>query len=105
MFTDRRIAGKLTLSNNCKSLTHFFFTQHGTTIISRTTDLGLGPKRGKKVALLGRGFMGSRVANKQHKNDEQSFMEFYAQSQCDDGGLIAIQQELHLDEDGLNGLD
>ncbi|KAK3017975.1 hypothetical protein RJ639_002732, partial [Escallonia herrerae] len=49
-------------SDTCKSLIHIFFAQRGTTKIPGITDLGLTPRRIKKVAILGGGLMGSGIA-------------------------------------------
>uniref|UniRef100_A0A6M2ELX9 Uncharacterized protein n=1 Tax=Populus davidiana TaxID=266767 RepID=A0A6M2ELX9_9ROSI len=49
-------------SDTCKSLIHVFFAQRGTTKVPGITDLGLVPRRVKKVAVLGGGLMGSGIA-------------------------------------------
>ncbi|KAI3459260.1 hypothetical protein Pfo_015923 [Paulownia fortunei] len=49
-------------SDTCKSLVHIFFAQRGTTKVPGVTDLGLKPRRIKKVAILGGGLMGSGIA-------------------------------------------
>ncbi|KAF3456245.1 hypothetical protein FNV43_RR00895 [Rhamnella rubrinervis] len=52
----------LLLSDTCKSLVHFFFAQRGTTKVPGVTDLGLVPRRVRKVAIIGGGLMGSGIA-------------------------------------------
>jgi enoyl-CoA hydratase/3-hydroxyacyl-CoA dehydrogenase len=49
-------------SDTCKSLVHIFFAQRGTTKVPGVTDLGLKPRKIKKVAILGGGLMGSGIA-------------------------------------------
>ncbi|KAH9683512.1 peroxisomal fatty acid beta-oxidation multifunctional protein MFP2 [Citrus sinensis] len=53
---------KLLRSETCKSLLHIFFAQRGTSKVPGVTDLGLAPRRVKKVAILGGGLMGSGIA-------------------------------------------
>ncbi|GAY35866.1 hypothetical protein CUMW_019050 [Citrus unshiu] len=53
---------KLLRSETCKSLVHIFFAQRGTSKVPGVTDLGLAPRRVKKVAILGGGLMGSGIA-------------------------------------------
>ncbi|KAH8495042.1 hypothetical protein H0E87_018285 [Populus deltoides] len=53
---------ELVRSDTCKSLIHIFFAQRGTTKVPGITDLGLVPRRVKKVAVLGGGLMGSGIA-------------------------------------------
>ncbi|XP_051152677.1 glyoxysomal fatty acid beta-oxidation multifunctional protein MFP-a [Andrographis paniculata] len=49
-------------SDTCKSLVHVFFSQRATTKVPGVTDLGLKPRKVKKVAILGGGLMGSGIA-------------------------------------------
>lgn len=49
-------------SDTCKSLVHIFFAQRGTSKVPGITDLGLVPRRVRKVAILGGGLMGSGIA-------------------------------------------
>ncbi|XP_015899895.2 peroxisomal fatty acid beta-oxidation multifunctional protein MFP2 [Ziziphus jujuba] len=49
-------------SDTCKSLVHVFFSQRGTSKVPGVTDLGLVPRRVKKVAIIGGGLMGSGIA-------------------------------------------
>ncbi|XP_060174043.1 glyoxysomal fatty acid beta-oxidation multifunctional protein MFP-a-like [Lycium barbarum] len=49
-------------SDTCKALVNVFFAQRGTTKVPGVTDLGLKPRRIKKVAILGGGLMGSGIA-------------------------------------------
>ncbi|KAF8369362.1 hypothetical protein HHK36_012379 [Tetracentron sinense] len=49
-------------SDTCKSLVNIFFAQRGTSKVPGITDLGLVPRRVKKVAILGGGLMGSGIA-------------------------------------------
>ncbi|PIA44345.1 hypothetical protein AQUCO_01700147v1 [Aquilegia coerulea] len=53
---------KLLHSDTCKSLVHIFFSQRGTTKVPGVTDLGLMPRKIKKVAIIGGGLMGSGIA-------------------------------------------
>lgn len=49
-------------SDTCKALVNVFFAQRATTKVPGVTDLGLKPRRIKKVAILGGGLMGSGIA-------------------------------------------
>lgn len=49
-------------SDTCKSLVHVFFSQRGTTKVPGVTDMGIVPRRIRKVAILGGGLMGSGIA-------------------------------------------
>ncbi|KAK7821703.1 glyoxysomal fatty acid beta-oxidation multifunctional protein mfp-a [Quercus suber] len=49
-------------SETSKSLIHIFFAQRGTSKVPGVTDIGLVPRRVKKVAILGGGLMGSGIA-------------------------------------------
>ncbi|XP_004252912.1 glyoxysomal fatty acid beta-oxidation multifunctional protein MFP-a isoform X1 [Solanum lycopersicum] len=49
-------------SDTCKALVSVFFAQRATTKVPGVTDLGLKPRRIKKVAILGGGLMGSGIA-------------------------------------------
>ncbi|OIT37053.1 PREDICTED: glyoxysomal fatty acid beta-oxidation multifunctional protein MFP-a [Nicotiana attenuata] len=49
-------------ADTCKALVNIFFAQRGTTKVPGVTDLGLVPRRIKKVAILGGGLMGSGIA-------------------------------------------
>ncbi|KAJ6989439.1 glyoxysomal fatty acid beta-oxidation multifunctional protein MFP-a-like isoform X2 [Populus alba x Populus x berolinensis] len=53
---------ELVRSDISKSLVHIFFALRGTTKVPGITDLGLVPRRVKKVAVLGGGLMGSGIA-------------------------------------------
>uniref|UniRef100_A0A803LS98 3-hydroxyacyl-CoA dehydrogenase n=1 Tax=Chenopodium quinoa TaxID=63459 RepID=A0A803LS98_CHEQI len=53
---------ELLRSDTCKSLVHIFFAQRGTSKVPGVTDLGLSPRRIKKVAVIGGGLMGSGIA-------------------------------------------
>ncbi|KAL5782268.1 hypothetical protein ACOSP7_007297 [Xanthoceras sorbifolium] len=53
---------QLIRSDTSKSLIHIFFSQRGTSKVPGVTDLGLVPRRVKKVAILGGGLMGSGIA-------------------------------------------
>ncbi|KAJ4841285.1 hypothetical protein Tsubulata_009570 [Turnera subulata] len=52
----------LVQSDTCKSLIHIFLAQRGTTKVQGVTDLGLEPRRVRKVAVLGGGLMGTGIA-------------------------------------------
>ncbi|KAF3456243.1 hypothetical protein FNV43_RR00893 [Rhamnella rubrinervis] len=49
-------------SETSKSLIHIFYAEHGTSKVTGVTDIGLVPRRVKKVAILGGGLMGSGIA-------------------------------------------
>ncbi|KAK1418990.1 hypothetical protein QVD17_28144 [Tagetes erecta] len=49
-------------SDTCKSLLHVYFAQCATTKVPGVTDLGLKPRQIKKVAIIGGGLTGSRIA-------------------------------------------
>ncbi|CAO2821994.1 unnamed protein product [Amaranthus hypochondriacus] len=53
---------ELLRSDTCKSLVHIFFAQRGTSKVPGVTDLGLSPRKIRKVAILGGGLMGSGIA-------------------------------------------
>ncbi|KAL9363732.1 hypothetical protein Peur_041605 [Populus x canadensis] len=53
---------ELVRSDISKSLVHIFFALRGTAKVPGITDLGLVPRRVKKVAVLGGGLMGSGIA-------------------------------------------
>lgn len=53
---------RLLKSEACKSLVHVFFAQRGTTKVPGVTNLGLAPRRIRKVAIVGGGLMGSGIA-------------------------------------------
>lgn len=53
---------ELLRSDTCKSLVHIFFAQRGTSKVPGVTDLGLSPRKIKKVAVIGGGLMGSGIA-------------------------------------------
>nr|CAD1840063.1 unnamed protein product [Ananas comosus var. bracteatus] len=49
-------------SQTSKSLVHFFFAQRATSKVSGITDIGLVPRKVRKVAIVGGGLMGSGIA-------------------------------------------
>lgn len=49
-------------SDTCRALVNVFFAQRATAKVPGVTDLGLKPRRIKKVAILGGGLMGSGIA-------------------------------------------
>ncbi|KAL2922931.1 Glyoxysomal fatty acid beta-oxidation multifunctional protein MFP-a, partial [Bienertia sinuspersici] len=53
---------ELLRSDTCKSLVHIFFAQRGTSKVPGVTDLGLSPRKIRKVAVIGGGLMGSGIA-------------------------------------------
>lgn len=52
----------LLASDTCKSLVHLFFARRATSKVPGITDLGLKPRKIRKVAILGGGLMGSGIA-------------------------------------------
>ncbi|XP_020583518.1 glyoxysomal fatty acid beta-oxidation multifunctional protein MFP-a [Phalaenopsis equestris] len=52
---------QLLVSDTCKCLVHVFFAQRATSKVPGITDLGLTPRKTKKVAVLGGGLMGSGI--------------------------------------------
>lgn len=53
---------ELLFSDTCKSLVNVFFALRSTSKVPGITDLGLMPRKVKKVAILGGGLMGSGIA-------------------------------------------
>ncbi|PON50536.1 Crotonase superfamily [Parasponia andersonii] len=53
---------RLVLSDTSKGLVHVFFAQRATSKVPNVTDIGLKPRRIKKVAVIGGGLMGSGIA-------------------------------------------
>ncbi|KAJ3694535.1 hypothetical protein LUZ60_010015 [Juncus effusus] len=53
---------ELVLSNTSKGLVHVFFAQRSTSKVPNVTDLGLKPRKIKKIAVIGGGLMGSGIA-------------------------------------------
>ncbi|OAY72100.1 Glyoxysomal fatty acid beta-oxidation multifunctional protein MFP-a [Ananas comosus] len=49
-------------SQTSKNLVHFFFAQRATSKVSGVTDIGLVPRKVRKVAIVGGGLMGSGIA-------------------------------------------
>ncbi|GMN50554.1 hypothetical protein TIFTF001_019698 [Ficus carica] len=52
----------LVLSATSKGLVHVFFAQRAVSKVPKVTDIGLKPRRVKKVAIIGGGLMGSGIA-------------------------------------------
>lgn len=52
---------ELLFSDTCKSLVNVFFAQRSTSKVRGVTDLGLTPRKIRKVAILGGGLMGSGI--------------------------------------------
>ncbi|KAJ0482992.1 putative isomerase, 3-hydroxyacyl-CoA dehydrogenase, Enoyl-CoA hydratase [Helianthus annuus] len=59
---ERKAFQHLLKSDTCKSLVHVFFARRGTMKVPGVTDLGLKPRQIRKVAIVGGGPMGSRIA-------------------------------------------
>ncbi|XP_073043286.1 peroxisomal fatty acid beta-oxidation multifunctional protein AIM1-like [Primulina eburnea] len=53
---------QLVKTDTSKGLVHAFFAQRATTKVPNVTDIGLTPRRIKKVAVIGGGLMGSGIA-------------------------------------------
>ncbi|CAB4288520.1 unnamed protein product [Prunus armeniaca] len=59
---EAKIFKELVLSDTSKGLVHVFFAQRATSKVPNVTDVGLKPRRVKKVAVIGGGLMGSGIA-------------------------------------------
>ncbi|KAJ0716754.1 putative isomerase, Enoyl-CoA hydratase, 3-hydroxyacyl-CoA dehydrogenase [Helianthus annuus] len=59
---ERKAFQDLLKSDTCKSLVHVFFARRGAMKVPGVTDLGLKPRQIRKVAIVGGGPMGSRIA-------------------------------------------
>ncbi|XP_015061334.1 glyoxysomal fatty acid beta-oxidation multifunctional protein MFP-a isoform X2 [Solanum pennellii] len=62
LWKEAEVFQSLLHSDTCKALVNVFFAQRATTKVPGVTDLGLKPRRIKKVAILGGGLMGSGIA-------------------------------------------
>ncbi|KAF8034350.1 hypothetical protein BT93_C0600 [Corymbia citriodora subsp. variegata] len=59
---EAKVFKELVLSETSKGLVHVFFAQRTTTKVPNVTDVGLKPRKVKKVAVIGGGLMGSGIA-------------------------------------------
>lgn len=59
---EARLFKEIVLSATARSLVHVFFAQRATSKVPKVTDVGLKPRRIKKVAVIGGGLMGSGIA-------------------------------------------
>ncbi|KAM7274781.1 hypothetical protein ACFE04_016647 [Oxalis oulophora] len=59
---EAKVFKELVLSDTAKGLVHVFFAQRTTSKVPNVTDVGLKPRRVKKVAVIGGGLMGSGIA-------------------------------------------
>lgn len=59
---EAKVFKKLVLTDTAKGLVHAFFSQRMTTKVPGVSDVGLKPRRMKKVAVIGGGLMGSGIA-------------------------------------------
>ncbi|KAF9623605.1 hypothetical protein IFM89_003395, partial [Coptis chinensis] len=60
------IAESWNVRRTSKGLVHAFFAQRLTSKVPGVTDVGLKPRQIKKVAVIGGGLMGSRIATALH---------------------------------------
>ncbi|GER45401.1 fatty acid oxidation complex subunit alpha [Striga asiatica] len=61
-FMESKVFKELVLTDTSKGLVHAFFAQRATTKVPNVSDIGLSPRRLKKVAVIGGGLMGSGIA-------------------------------------------
>ncbi|CAA7397364.1 unnamed protein product [Spirodela intermedia] len=59
---EAKVFKELVLSDTSKGLVHVFFAQRATSKVPTVTDIGLKPRKIKKVAIIGGGLMGSGIA-------------------------------------------
>ncbi|CAA0830388.1 Peroxisomal fatty acid beta-oxidation multifunctional protein AIM1 [Striga hermonthica] len=59
---ESKVFKELVLTDTSKGLVHAFFAQRATTKVPNVSDIGLSPRRLKKVAVIGGGLMGSGIA-------------------------------------------
>ncbi|XP_039166231.1 peroxisomal fatty acid beta-oxidation multifunctional protein AIM1 isoform X2 [Eucalyptus grandis] len=59
---EAKVSKELLLSETSKGLVHVFFAQRVTSKVPNVTDVGLKPRKVKKVAVIGGGLMGSGIA-------------------------------------------
>ncbi|GLT98555.1 hypothetical protein SLE2022_160550 [Rubroshorea leprosula] len=59
---EARVFKELVLSETSRGLVHVFFGQRATSKVPNVTDIGLKPRKIKKVAVIGGGLMGSGIA-------------------------------------------
>nr|QTI57558.1 cinnamoyl-CoA hydratase-dehydrogenase [Hedychium coronarium] len=59
---EAKVFKELVLSNTSKGLVHIFFAQRTTSKVPNVTDIGLSPRKIKRVAVIGGGLMGSGIA-------------------------------------------
>jgi len=59
---EKEVFAAAVVSDNAKGLVHVFFAQRGTSKVAGITDLGLKPRKIKRVAVVGGGLMGSGIA-------------------------------------------
>ncbi|ONK80432.1 uncharacterized protein A4U43_C01F17660 [Asparagus officinalis] len=58
---ETKLFNELVLSSTSRGLVHVFFSQRATSKVPNVTDVGLKPRRIKKVAVIGGGLMGSGI--------------------------------------------
>ncbi|WCJ42496.1 Fatty acid oxidation complex subunit alpha [Euphorbia peplus] len=59
---EAKVFKELVVSETCKGLIHVFFAQRMTSKVPNVSDIGLKPRKIKKVAVIGGGLMGSGIA-------------------------------------------
>ncbi|URE19983.1 Peroxisomal fatty acid beta-oxidation multifunctional [Musa troglodytarum] len=59
---EAKVFKELVLSSTSKGLVHVFFAQRATSRVHSVTDVGLRPRKIKRVAVIGGGLMGSGIA-------------------------------------------
>ncbi|KAL7134769.1 hypothetical protein ABFS83_11G048000 [Erythranthe nasuta] len=62
LLKESKVFRELVATDTSKGLVHAFFAQRATTKVPNISDIGLKPRRIKKVAVIGGGLMGSGIA-------------------------------------------
>ncbi|GFP94740.1 peroxisomal fatty acid beta-oxidation multifunctional protein aim1 [Phtheirospermum japonicum] len=62
LLNESKVFKELVSTDTSKGLVHAFFSQRATTKVPNVSDIGLNPRKIKKVAVIGGGLMGSGIA-------------------------------------------
>ncbi|KMZ63897.1 Peroxisomal fatty acid beta-oxidation multifunctional protein [Zostera marina] len=72
---EEKVFNEMVLSDTARSLVHVFFSQRLTSKVPNITDIGLKPRRIRKVAVIGGGLMGSGIATSLIRNNVSVVMK------------------------------
>ncbi|PKA54449.1 Peroxisomal fatty acid beta-oxidation multifunctional protein [Apostasia shenzhenica] len=62
LLNETRLFNEIILTTNARSLIHAFFAERATSKVPNVTDVGIKPRKIRKVAVIGGGLMGSGIA-------------------------------------------